>query len=69
MSQSIYREIGIDNAHHRTDTEQQDNDLNTIVEKEIDGAAQMRSSIQSKQIVNKPIGKFLNHNCDAILSL
>jgi hypothetical protein len=41
MAQSLYREVGIDYAHNKTDAEEQDYNLDAVIKEKIGRIAQI----------------------------
>ena len=61
MAQIVNRKIGIDDSHYHTDQKQQDQNFDTVVEKEIDSTSEMCFGTHPEYAVDKPVGKSLNH--------
>ena len=47
IPQSLNGEIGVYNAHDATDEKQQNQDLDTVIDEEVDGTAQCGGAVQS----------------------
>lgn len=60
-SQPLDGEIGVDDAHHDTDTEEQQDDLDRVVNEEVDRFAQSGAALQTGETIDEPIGKLLYH--------
>ena len=54
--------LNIDNAHHKTDTKKQDDNLDAVVEKEIDSCTYWCCGIHPEDAINQPICKSVARN-------
>ena len=48
-------EVSIDQPHQRADEKEQNQNLDGVVKKEVDGGAQMRIRLQRQQLIRDPI--------------
>ena len=61
IAQTLYREVGVDNAHHHTDGKEQNQDFYGVIDKKIDGSTYVSVGIKSDQLIYSPIGNALYH--------
>ena len=59
--QPLDGEIGVDDAHHEADTEQQKDDLHGVVHEEVDRHPKRGAGIQTEDAIHQPVCESLNH--------
>ena len=56
IAQALDGKIGVDNTHHRTDQEEQEQDFQGVVNEEIQSLAQARSLCKTENAENELFG-------------
>ena len=62
VAESFNREVGIDNAHHYADEEEQQHDFQRVIDEEVERFAKSGCGVYAEEVIDQPICKLLYHN-------